>query len=149
MAKRRRILHGVTHEDAVEAAQRIYNFCPMRWKTKQYVSICRKAAGIFLSELERRGTSRQAIADAANATDRHCETTYARTDQYRRVCEKISGSFIRVLAEKRPGLEGRGKRLSLTAPKVNPWAVCRAAGKKFGWSKAKIERCIRKVKARR
>jgi hypothetical protein len=32
------------------------------------------------------------------------------------------------------------------ARKINPFAVCKAAGKRGRWSKKKIERCIRAVK---
>lgn len=34
------------------------------------------------------------------------------------------------------------------ARKVNPFAICKAAGKRRRWTKKKIERCIRSVKGR-
>lgn len=30
----------------------------------------------------------------------------------------------------------------------NPWAVCRAAAKGRRWTRRKLERCVKKVKAR-
>jgi hypothetical protein len=110
MARNRKSrLRGVTQDDAIAVAARIHELCPKRWRTKQYVQICKKAADVFLSELGKRGTHHRAIADAANATDKHCAETYT-TGQYRRVCERISGGFIRLLATRRPGLQGRRRR---------------------------------------
>lgn len=107
MARRKkRRLKGVTVDDAIDAAALVEGHCPKKWKTKQYVPICKKAASKFLDELGARGTSPKAIMDAANATDKHCQETYG-TGQYRRVCETVVGGFIRTLAKKRPGLEGR------------------------------------------
>lgn len=33
--------------------------------------------------------------------------------------------------------------------KGNPWAICRAMGKKRGWDTKKTERCIKKVKGKK
>jgi hypothetical protein len=110
MARKKRRLKGVTQDDAIDAAAIVEGHCPKKWKTKQYVPICKKAAMRFLDELGQRGTSPKAIMDAANATDAWCASHYktgGEKGQYRRVCETVVGGFIRVLSKKRPGLEGR------------------------------------------
>jgi len=103
--KKKRRLRGVTADDALEAVAAIERFCPERFKTKQYIPVCKGAALKFLDELAARGTTPKAIMDSANATDKHCETY--KTGQYESVCKRVVGGFIRQLAKKRPGLAGR------------------------------------------
>lgn len=40
-------------------------------------------------------------------------------------------------------------KASLGKKARNPWAVCRAAAKGKKWSRAKLERCVKKVKRKR
>lgn len=107
MARSKRRLKGVTQDDVITIVENATSrACEKKWKTKQYVPICKKAAETFLEEVGKAGTSRKGIIHSANVVTQMCVRDY-KTPQYFRICERAGAGILRALIAKRPGLEGR------------------------------------------
>jgi hypothetical protein len=100
----KRRLGEVSKENVLEADSKMKRFCPMKFKTKQYVSACLKITGVMTKELVKRGSklTHQDVAAAANAADKVCGEY--KTGQYGSVCARVVGGYIRVVAQIKPHL---------------------------------------------
>lgn len=100
----KRRMGDVTKENILEASNRMKRACPMRFKTKQYVSACTKIVDVMTKELVNRGSklTHQDVAAAANAADKVC--SQYKTGQYGSVCMRVVGGYIRAVAQIKPHL---------------------------------------------
>lgn len=105
--KKRRRLAAVTQDDVLNAAAAVEAYCPVLYKTKQYVPICKGVAGKFVDEIASRGVSPQGVAATANAVESWCATKF-KTPQYGRVCIKMSENMVRAITKQEAKREGRG-----------------------------------------
>jgi len=98
---------NIDREDVMTAAGIVKKRCLSTWKTKQFVSACAKTTDRMTKELLARGPeiTPQAVAQAANATEKKCDSY--KTGQYGKICVRVVTNFIRQLAQKKPGLQGR------------------------------------------
>lgn len=96
----------VTKGDIVEVWDEMKSFCGGKWSKTQSKKVCMKAAHTMTKELMEKGSNITGanVASAANVVDVEC-SKYSKDN--RRVCVRAVSSFIRRLARRKPGLQGR------------------------------------------
>lgn len=99
-------LGAISDNDLLDAIIRVESYCPRKWKTTQYVPICRKTVRVFFDKIADQKLSKasprettEAILSVANEVDRYCRDTYSQ-DQYRSVCTRVVAGLVRELARK-------------------------------------------------